>query len=346
MDNTNLRNMKNNVHLRDIAEIVGVNTSTVSLVLNGNARKCRISKALEDRIIDIARQLDYKPNALARSLRLGKTNIIGMIVPDISNPTFANLSRHIEKHAKDYGYRLMVCSSGEDDDNPYNLMESLVHHQLDGLIVVPTTRMKPEDMKKIASMIPLVIIDRYIIGLDVHQITFDNYSIGYISTMHLLEKGMKNIAMMSFGPSLFHMKERIDGYKQAMSNANLPAEHFLRIIPYKNADESIDKMMDDLFNRDERPDSIIFTTNMIAIHAMTYMQDKGISIPDDVKVVSMEAKPYYNLMRPSITVVDLPLKEMAERSIDLLVSDMRGEGLMPQKLSLPVKLIVRESSLS
>ena len=98
MDNTNLRNMKNNVHLRDIAEIVGVNTSTVSLVLNGNARKCRISKALEDRIIDIARQLDYKPNALARSLRLGKTNIIGMIVPDISNPTFANLSRHIEKH--------------------------------------------------------------------------------------------------------------------------------------------------------------------------------------------------------------------------------------------------------
>ena len=148
MDNTNLRNMKNNVHLRDIAEIVGVNTSTVSLVLNGNARKCRISKALEDRIIDIARQLDYKPNALARSLRLGKTNIIGMIVPDISNPTFANLSRHIEKHAKDYGYRLMVCSSGEDDDNPYNLMESLVHHQLDGLIVVPTTRMKPEDMKK------------------------------------------------------------------------------------------------------------------------------------------------------------------------------------------------------
>lgn len=338
--------MRKNVHLQDIADIVGVNTSTVSLVLNGNARKSRISKALEDRIIDVAKQLDYKPNALARSLRLGKTNIIGLIVPDISNPTFANLSRHIEEHARGYGYRLMVCASGEDDDNPYTLMDSLVYHQLDGLIVVPTTKMKHADFQKLASRIPLVVIDRYIIGLDVHQITFDNYSIGYIPAVHLLEQGMKNIAMMSFGPSLFHMKERIDGYKQAMLNAELPPEKFLRIVPYEDTDEATNRMIDDLFDREERPDSIIFTTNMIAIQAMSHLQSRGISIPDDVRVVSMEAKPYYSLMKPSITVVDLPLKEMAVKSIDLLVSDIRGEGIMPQKLNLPVELVVRESSIN
>jgi DNA-binding LacI/PurR family transcriptional regulator len=131
------------IQLQDIASAAGVNTSTVSMVLNGRARERRISERLEKKILKVAKDLNYKPNVLAQSLRSGKSHIIGVILPDMANSTFARLGRHIEELATQEGYRIMICSSGEEDNDPESLINSLIDYQVDGIIIAPTTHMQP-----------------------------------------------------------------------------------------------------------------------------------------------------------------------------------------------------------
>ncbi|MDR1676637.1 MAG: LacI family transcriptional regulator, partial [Tannerella sp.] len=153
--------IRKKVLLQDIASATGANVSTVSIVLNGRARERRISAGLEQKILDTARQLHYKPNVLAQSLRSGKSHILGLILPDMSNPTFSRLGRTIDELAAKNGYRIMSCNSDEEDRHPEKLIGSLIDYQVDGFIIAPTTRMKRSLFRMIEnSRTPFVLVDR------------------------------------------------------------------------------------------------------------------------------------------------------------------------------------------
>ena len=353
MENSSTTGMKEHenrsktVHLNDIAQMVGTTKSTVSAVLTGNARLRRISAELESRILTAAKELNYRPNALARSLRLGRTNIIGVVVPDTSNPTFASLVRCIEYYASKNGYRTMSCSSGEDDAHPDKLIESLIYHQVDGLIIAPTTRMEHELFESLStSGKPVIIVDRCFGNGKFPEISFDNYALGFRPTQHLLSKGLHRIAIFAFPPDLQHMSDRIKGYQDALKQANIDIdENLIRIIPNCNSEKYIIYAIDELMSLSNRVEGIIFTTNMIGLTAMTYMKELKIQWGKDIKIVSMEAAPYFSLMSPSISVAKLNLDMMAEKAVDILLGRINGEDSKNEQIIIPISLIPRESSI-
>ncbi|MDR1119845.1 MAG: LacI family transcriptional regulator [Dysgonamonadaceae bacterium] len=337
------------VQLQDIASVAGVNISTVSMVLNGRARERRISERLEKKIIKVAKELNYKPNVLAQSLRSGKSFIIGLILPDMANSTFARLGRHIEELAAQEGYRIMICSSGEEDDDPESLINSLIDYQVDGIIIAPTTRMQPSLFKMIEdSGKPYVIVDRYLSYVNTSQVVVDNFSIGFLSTEHLLQQGLRRIAIFSFPPSLQHMEDRVAGYEAAMKKYHVPVinDDLIKLVSYEKVVEETATAIDDILALKPAVEGIIFFTNMIGLPGLEYLyQIKKVVIPRDFKLISMEASPYFSLMNPSITVVNLNIKRMAEKSMELLMQFIKHNiPLETKQYTIPVSLISRESS--
>ena len=337
------------VQLQDIASVAGVNISTVSMVLNGRARERRISEKLEKKIIEVATKLNYKPNVLAQSLRSGKSYILGLILPDMANSTFARLGKYIEELATHEGYRIMSCSSGEDDSNPESLINSLIDYQVDGIIIAPTTRMQPSLFKMIEdSSTPFVIVDRNLPEVKTPQVVVDNFSIGYVSTEHLINQGLKRIAIFISPTTLLHMEGRVSGYKAALMKYGYELdERLIEVIPYENIADETYKAVDRVLSLDPSVEGMIFMSNMIGLPALEYLyQKKNISIPHDLKLISMEAAPYFSLMNPSITAVNLNIKQMAEKSMDLLFGLIRTQDLQqPEQYVIPVSLTIRESSL-
>jgi LacI family transcriptional regulator len=337
------------VQLQDIASVAGVNISTVSMVLNGRARERRISEKLEKKIIKVAKELNYKPNVLAQSLRSGKSHIIGLILPDMANSTFARLGRHIEELAAQEGYRIMICSSGEEDDAPESLINSLIDYQVDGIIIAPTTRMQPSLFKMIEdSGKPYVIVDRYLSYVNTSQVVVDNFSIGFLSAEHFLLQGLRRIAIFSFPPSLQHMENRIAGYEAAMKKYHVPVDNdWIKLISYERIAEETTAAIDDVLTLKPAVEGVIFFTNMIGLPALEYLyQIKKVVIPRDFELISMEASPYFSLMNPSITVVNLNIEQMAEKSMELLMRFIEQNIPLEIKLyTIPVSLISRESSL-
>jgi len=338
------------IQLQDIASVAGVNVSTVSMVLNGRARERRISEKLEKKIIEVATQLNYKPNILAQSLRSGKSYILGLILPDMANSTFARLGRHIEEIATQEGYRIMSCSSGENDDNPESLINSLIDYQVDGMIIAPTTKMKPSLFKMIEeSNTPFIIVDRDLPDIKTSQVVADNYNIGFLATEHLISQKLRRIAIFISPTSLLHMENRVLGYKAAMDKNHILVDpEFIEVIPYGDMVNTTHKAIDRVLSLSKPVEAIIFMSNMIGLPALEYLyQIKKIPIPQDLKLISMEAAPFFSLMNPSITAVNLNIQQMAEKSMELLMQAVRSNTtISPIQHTIPVSLTIRESSLN
>jgi LacI family transcriptional regulator len=338
------------VQLKDIASIVGVNISTVSSVLNGKTQERRISEELKDKILKVSQQLNYRPNILARSLRSGKSYIIGLILPDMANLIFSHLGRYIEEIATQEGFRIMVCSSGEDDNDPESLINSLINYHVDGIIITPTTKMKPSLFKMIEeSETPYVILERSLSYVNTSQVVYNDYGIGFTATDHLLKQGLKRICIFSLPASLEHMEKRIAGYRDAMMKShNTIKPELIKIIPYFDMKQHTHHAIDRVLALKTSIDAIIFLSNMIGLPALEYLyKTKHISIPRDLKLVSMEAAPYFSLMNPSITTINLNIKQMAEQSIQLLIRAIKyNEPLRHEQFVIPSSLIVRESSVA
>jgi LacI family transcriptional regulator len=163
------------VSLKDIAKLAGVSPSTVSFVLNGKAKQMRISSTLADKIIEVARKEGYHPNQVAVSLRTGKSHMLGLIVESMSGNFFASFARVIEEEAATHGYKVVYCSTENQQQKAHELIRMLGHQQVDGYIVTPTPGME-EDIRTLAeAKKPVVLMDSYFPGIDVAYVLVDNF---------------------------------------------------------------------------------------------------------------------------------------------------------------------------
>ncbi|MGT2785312.1 LacI family DNA-binding transcriptional regulator [Streptococcus merionis] len=215
------------VRLKDIAHLANVSETAVSLVLNH--RPSRISDEKKNEIFEIAKQLNYQPNQVARSLVSQKSNMIGLVVPDITNPFFATLSKNIEKSLQQMGYLLIIANSDNSSRKESELVRSLVNHQVEGLLICPSN----EDISSISDTlqllkqlsVPFLIIDRIFEGDDsMSQISFDNEQGGFLATRYLIDQGCKSIACITGNLNSYNARKRLDGYKSALKEAGLPYE--------------------------------------------------------------------------------------------------------------------------
>ena len=334
--------------LNDIAERLGVSKTLVSLVLNGKAKEQRISDEICRKVTDLARELNYQPNQIAKGLRTGKTNTIGLMIADIANPFFGKLGREIENEASLHGYRVMFCSSDENAEKSKQQIQMLQQGQVDGFIISPPAGSADQIQALDKSKTPYVLIDRYFPEIDSSYIIVDNFQASYDATLHLISKGFKKIACVTIQIELINMRQRLDGYKKALVDSNHEiSDNLIKILPFSHEkDDVLEAVKQLVSNQNTRVDAILFTTSKVGIMGLESIHSLGLKIPDDIAVISFDDPDAYKISYPPVTAIAQPLNEIGRQSVKVLMEiiNNRKSKTPQQKIVLKTNFIVRKSS--
>jgi len=330
--------MKKNVSLKDIAEQVGVSTALVSYVLN-NKLKDRINKDVAAKIRQVAEDLNYRPNQIARSLKVQKTFTLGLIVADISNPFSSQIARIIEDEAKNYGYSVIFGSSDESAKKTGDLIKLVLDRQVDGLIVsLPEhTEEQLRYLKK--SDVPFVLIDRYYPTIQTNSVSINNYAASQKAIQHLLDNGRKRIGIVAYKTSLFHLNERIRGAVDLLAdNASIG------MVGINSINQDVITAIDCFLSDPQPVDSIFFTSNLLAISGLKYINSLGIKIPDQLAIVGFDETDAFDLFYAPISFMKQPLVELGCESLKLLFNSIENKESVAS-VELEAELVVRSSSI-
>jgi LacI family transcriptional regulator len=329
--------------LKDIAARAGVSIALVSYVLN-NKKEGRINKDLAQRIREIATQLNYRANQIAKSLKTSKTNTIGLIVADISNNFSSNLARIIEDEADKFGYTVIFGSSDENEKKFSKLLDTLVNRQVDGLIMAPPINSENEIRELIRQQIPFVLIDRFYPDIDTNYVALDNYAAAYKGTKHLIENGRTNIGMITYGTALHHLEERKRGFIAALKDNHLPYNKArLKEVDIITKKEDIENAIDDLLAAPHSIDALFFGSNSIALHGLKYVNSLDIRVPEDLAIISFDETEALDLFYAPLTFIRQPLPEMGESAVKMLIENIGLTNKLTQVV-MEGRLIVKAST--
>jgi len=335
--------MEKRVSLKDIAKKVGVSIALVSYVMNGQEKAKRVGAELVKKIRQAAEELNYQPNQIARSLRMGSTKTIGLIVADIANPFFGHLARIIEDEANNFGFTVVFGSSDEDKFKSESLINTLLNRQVDGFIIVPTEGTSGQIRNLLRKKIPLVLVDRFFLEINSSHIVLDNYLATFDATSHLIERGYKKIAMVAYKSSLIHMKERVRGYTEAMETFNMSDNQCVNEIRYEQTQKDVENVFNNLLIQNKKIDAILFATNALSISGLICVQRNNILIPDDVAFIGFDGGECFDLFRSPLTYVKQPLEEMGKEACRVLFDLINGSS-KTSHIMLKPELVIRSSS--
>jgi LacI family sucrose operon transcriptional repressor len=320
--------------IKDVAKIAGVTVTTVSRVLNNRGY---ISEATRKKVYEAMAELNYQPNELARSLFRKKSNIIGLIIPDVSHPFFAQLTNYIEYYAYKAGYKVLLCNSYQDSLKEREYIDMLKRNQVDGIIMGSHTL---ETSEYLNTNLPIVAIDRNI-SEDIPYITSDNYKGGMLATKLLIDKGCRKLAHIS-GP--LELNTPANNRYQAFMD--VVSEHKVDyIVKQTKLDglESYEKLAYKIFEEHPDIDGIFASSDVIAaaiIKVAGYLEKK---VPKDLKVVGYDDINVASLIVPSLSTIRQPIEAMGEAAINILLDQME-EKSVPSENILPIELITRETT--
>ena len=333
--------------LNDIAKKLGVSKTLVSLVLNGKGKENRISDVVCEKVIQIAKEMNYQPNQLAKGLRTGKTNTIGLIIADIANPFFGKLGREIEREAARKGYRVIFCSSDESAEKSKQQIEMLLQGQVDGFIISPPMHSEEQILNLARDKKPYVLIDRYFPEIDSNYIIIDNQEAAYDATMHLVDKAYKKIAFITINADLVNMKDRLIGYKKALLDSGLPIDkNLIKVLPFSHEIKDVHNAIKQLIGKDKKGiDAILFATSKVGVMGIESLSLLGLKIPDDVAVVSFDDPDAYKICSSPVTAIAQPLTDIGKMAVQVLLSEIKnpGSSIKTQKITLKTNFVIRKS---
>ena len=332
------------VSLKDIATAIGVSTALVSYVLN-NKKEGRINKGVAEKIRATAAAMNYRTNQIARSLKTSKTNTIGLILADISNPFSAALARVIEDEADKYNYTVIFGSSDENPEKYKKILDALVNRQVDGLILSPPEHVEPQIIDLQKQQIPFILIDRYFPGMETNYVVLDNYKAAFEATQHLIDCGNKRIGMINYASSLFHLAERTRGYVAALTKNKIAfTSDYLEQVNNVDIKKETENAVDNFLNHKNPADAILFGSNVIAMHAVKYINQQNYQIPKDVALACFDETDAFDLFYAPLTCIRQPIKEMGQLAVKMLLENMDDNNAKIKQVSLEGELIIREST--
>ncbi|RZK81341.1 MAG: LacI family transcriptional regulator [Pedobacter sp.] len=318
--------------IKDIASKANVSITTVSFILNGKAEQMRISAGVIQKVEAIIKELEFKPNQVARSLRTGNTKTIGLIVEDISNPFFAGIARKIEDKAYKKGYKISYSSTENEVLKAKDLIEMFKSRQVDAYIIAPIPGIE-EDIKQLQDEgIPVVLFDRNLPTMDINYVVVDNFNGTYIASKHLIDKGKRNIAFVTVGLHVDEMDNRFLGYKKALADHNIPFNtEVYEEIEFNSTEEETVKRLSAFFTAKSNIDAVIFSTNYLAINGLLALKAINKKIGDDFSFISYDDHDLFRLHTPPISVVDQPIEEIAERVIGIVLQELAANTAAGKK---------------
>jgi len=334
------------VSIKDIAIQAGVVPSTVSLVLNGKTKEGRISGELAEKIRRIAADAGYVPNQTAVSLRTGRSKILGLIVEDISNVFFATLAKVIEDRANSLGFKILYCSTDNDDRKGNDLIRVLLNRQVDGFLITPSGGMMNDVMKLMDQRKPVVLMDRYFSDLETPCVLVDNFAGVRMGIEHLVSKKYRRIAYVTNDLEQVQMFERERGYRETVKiHLGEVDEKLVLKLPYHVHTEEGVKLITAFLQANDDVDAVFFATNYIGIFGLESIHQQELAIPGDLAVVCFDDHDIFRLMLPGITCIRQPIEEIAAAAVDLLIRQVHDNELVitERQLKQPV-LVLRNSS--
>ncbi|HOL70459.1 MAG TPA: LacI family DNA-binding transcriptional regulator [Bryobacteraceae bacterium] len=331
--------------IKEVAKRARVSVGTVSNVMSGAVS---VSAALRERVERAARELSYQPNHVARSLKSRKTQTLGMVISDITNPFFPLMVRGAEDAAVKRGYLLNIFNTDDHVEREQTVFAMLRVRRVDGVLaVVAPHSSKPAHLQQmIDAGTPLVCLDRLPPGLQVDAVVVDNAKGAAMCVRHLLSMGHRLIGMISGSSALQTARERVNGYRKALSEAGIPFNpDLLREGDFRL--ESGYRLAKDLILGNPRPTVLFVANGLMGMGAIKAIQEMGLRCPEDVAIAVFDDVPGADIFRPQLTVVSQPAYEIGYRGAELLIQRITGEikSTKPVSVVLEPELKVRESTL-
>ncbi|MGJ9384192.1 LacI family DNA-binding transcriptional regulator [Salipaludibacillus sp. CF4.18] len=318
--------------ISDVAKVAGVSPTTVSRVLNNRGY---IGEKTRKKVDEAMKQLNYFPNDVARSLFIKKTFLIGVIFPTTTNPFYGQLIFHIENTAASLGYKILLCNSQGQEDKERSYLRMLQRNQVDGIIAGAHNRgVKEYDIPTL----PVVGVDRYLSG-NIPVVSSDNYDGGRQATQLLINKGCQNIIHIN-GPILLETPANLrrKAYEDVMRDNQLTP------ITYETEGNN-QAVIKQLFDENPQVDSIFASDDLIASAVMREAKIRKVNIPSDFKVIGYDGTETTRLLLPELSTIQQPIKEIAEKTIEILIKEINEEGDHSQmETILPVRLIEGETT--
>jgi len=333
--------LEKKVSITDIARKVGVSVALVSYVMNGREKEKRVSAEMVKKIRQAAEELNYQPNQIARSLRLGSTKTIGLLVADIANPFFGQFARIVEDESFKAGYTVVFGSSDEDDVKSAFVLDTLLNRQVDGLIIIPSQGSVRQIRDLIKRKKPFVLFDRYFQDVNCNYIILDNFKATYTATRHLIAKGHRKIGLVAYKTSLIHMKERIRGYREALKEAGLEHSKYLAEIKFSHSFRDFENSFRSFINRHSDIEALLCANNGLSISSLYYASQNCIRIPEGIDFIGFDGGEPFDLYSTPLSYVRQPIEEMGREVVKLLTELMNDSSKVSHIMHDP-ELVIRE----
>jgi LacI family transcriptional regulator len=322
--------------MKDIAAELNVSVVTVSKVLRNHSD---ISAATRERVLRRMKELDYRPNLAARTLVTGRTFMIGLIVPDLVHPFFAEIARSISQAIRPKGYNLVIASSEGDPELERHEIDSLMGRQVDALVLA-SAQTGDVAFKYRA---PIVLIDRQIAGVPANFVGVNDEKVGFLATRHLIEGGYQRIAHIH-GPALSPGRQRFQGYRRALTEAGRPV---LPEYVVNSGEKDIEgfEAMNQLLAVHPRPDAVFAFNDPVAISALKAIFQAGLRVPQDVALIGAGNFRHADLLRVPLSTVDQANTAIGDEAAKLVLKVIESKSkTAPKSILLDPALIIRESS--
>ncbi|MBZ5581862.1 MAG: LacI family transcriptional regulator [Acidobacteriia bacterium] len=331
------------VRMKDIAQELGVSVVTVSKVLRNHSD---IGEETRQRVLKLMKDLNYQPNFAARALVTGRTYTVGLVVPDLVHPFFAEVAKGLSSSLRKRGYSLILASSEEDPELEAQEIGRLLARRLDA-IVIASTQGTAESFRRIEEQkTPYVLVDRRFAGLRANFVGVDDEAVGELATEHLVSVGCRRVAHIR-GPEVSTALGRLEGYRRALGRHHLgPLPNYVPAATAGDEDSEARgrAAMRELLQLDPRPDGVFCYNDPTAMGAMNTILGAGLRIPEDIAVIGCGNVHYDPSLRVPLSSIDQQSAAIGERAAKLALSLIESKSGRPRSVILEPKLVAREST--
>lgn len=328
--------------MNDVAKEANVSKATVSHVINGTRF---VEETTKQRVLQAITALDYRPNAVARSLTTQRTGIIGMVIADATNLFFSEMLVGVEDVLRPKNYGLVVCHTNEVLEHEDHYLNLLLGQRVDGIIAAATSQRWNALATAETQHTPVIFVDRAYERLEGPFVGVDNRNGAASGTRHLIEQGHRDIGIVAGLQRLSTMRERVQGFRQAMSAADLPCREEW-IVTSELSIEDGKKAALTILSQTERPTALFVNNNLLCLGTLLALQEAGLTCPHDISLVSFDDHPWAAVAEPPLTVVRQPARQVGQKAAELLCEVLDGITPTETKTIFPCELIVRHSVLT
>jgi len=329
------------VNQKDVAKRAKVSTATVSAVINNNKF---VSDDLKKRVIEAIEELHYEPNIIARSLKVKKTNSIGIIIGNIVSQAFSIMAKAAEDIANKYKFNLIVCNSDDDHKKELDYLKVLKSSRVEGIILTSTGKNFEYVKRLIESGTKIVLLDRLIDSINCDAVLLDNEKGAYTAVKYLINRGFRRIGIICGPLDITTGRERLDGYLKALEEAGIKKEdNLIKIGTFKK--ESGIRLTKELLEGLPKPEAIFVSNLDLTLGALETLNVMRVRIPEDISIIGFDNSEWYRIMTPPITVVNHPIYGYGATAAKLLMRRINNEeeNIEPIMKRLKTSLLVRRS---